>query len=133
MLGEKMGSLTATTTNKTLSTDGMPKFETSGQGAGTLAGVQIQWMASYWAEMKPDGSLYGECPNAGVVMAADGVATFRATGAGAMNSDGGSKFRGTVYFDAKAPSLASLNGKAIAYEWDVAPDGSATWELWHWA
>ena len=90
-------------------------------------------MATYWADMKADGSLYGECPNAGVVMAADGVATFRATGAGAMTSDGGSKFRGTVYFDTKASSLASLNGKAIAYEWDVAPDGSVTWELWHWA
>tara|TARA_E500000178_G_C16882395_1_gene689632 strand:- start:499 stop:849 length:351 start_codon:yes stop_codon:yes gene_type:complete len=116
-----------------MSTDGLPKFETTGQGTGKLAGVEIQWMATYWADMKADGSLYGECPNAGVVMAADGVATFRATGAGAMTSDGGSKFRGTVYFDTKASSLASLNGKAIAYEWDVAPDGSVTWELWHWA
>jgi len=133
MLGEKMGSMTATTTTKTMSTDGLPKFETTGQGTGKLAGVEIQWMATYWADMKADGSLYGECPNADVVMAADGVATFRATGAGAMTSDGGSKFRGTVYFDTKASSLASLNGKAIAYEWDVAPDGSATWELWHWA
>jgi len=133
MLGEKMGSMTATTTTKTMSTDGLPKFETTGQGTGKLAGVEIQWMSTYCADMKADGSLYGECPNAGVVMAADGVATFRATGSGGMTEDGGSKFRGACYFETTAPSLMSLNGKAMIYEWDVDPSGNAQWEIWHWA
>ena len=30
--------------------------------------------ATYDATMRADGSFYGECPNSGVIMAADGVA-----------------------------------------------------------
>ena len=133
MLGEKVGSMTATTRNKNLPGDGAcPKFETSTDGGGTLAGVEVKTMATYSAEMRADGSIYGECPNAGVIMTADGVATFRATGAGRFTEDGGSSFRGAVYFQTAAPSLASLNGKAFVYEWDVDSNGDATWEVWEW-
>ena len=90
-------------------------------------------MSTYHAEMRADGSMYGELPNSGLVMTSDGVATFRATGSGAMTEDGGSKFRGACYFETTAPSLMSLNGKALIYEWDVDASGSATWNLWHWA
>ncbi|MFL2748906.1 MAG: hypothetical protein ACJ0DI_05370 [bacterium] len=82
--------------------------------------------------MQPDGSLYGECPNSGVVMTSDGVATFRATGRGQMTSDGGAKFRGAVYFQTSAPSLMSFNGKCMVYEWDVDGQGNATWNIWEW-
>ena len=38
MLGEKIGSLTAATTNTPLPADGaLPKFETRAEGSGTLA------------------------------------------------------------------------------------------------
>ena len=76
-------------------------------------------MASYVAKMQADGSLYGECPNAGVVMAADGVGTFRATGAGSFTADDGTPFRGVAYFQSQAPLLSALNGKAIVYSWEV--------------
>ena len=134
MLGEKMGSMTATSVNKVLPSEGtLPKFEVTAQGTGTLAGAQVQMMSTYHAEMRADGSMYGELPNSGVVMTSDGVATFRATGSGGMTEDGGSKFRGACYFETTAPSLMSLNGKALIYEWDVDASGSATWNLWPWA
>jgi hypothetical protein len=38
-------------------------------------------MSTYKAEMLPSESMYEKCPNSGVVMAKDGIATFRATGA----------------------------------------------------
>ena len=133
MLGEQIGSLTATTTNKPLSADGaLPKFETTAPGSGTLAGAEVQSMATYSAEMRADGTLYGECPNQGVVMAQDGVATFRATGCGSFTADGGAIFRGAVYFQAAAPSLSSLNGTCGMYEWDVDAEGNATWNIWEW-
>lgn len=133
VLGEKIGSIKATTINKALPTDGsLPKLESSTQGSGTLAGVNVTSMATFWAEMRPDGTLYGECPNQGVIMASDGVATFRASGVGAFTADGGSKFRGAVYFQASAPSLSRLNGMAVVYKWDVDAAGNATWELWEW-
>ena len=133
MLGEKVGSLQATTTIKTLSAeDSRPVFEVSAQGAGKLGDGDVTIMATYKANVLADGSLYGECPNAGVIMAQDGIGTFRATGAGAFTADGGSTFRGVTYVQSAAPSLAGLNGKALVYDWDVDASGNATYELWEW-
>ena len=135
MASEKLGSIKAVTTTKALPANGtLPRFEvTVLSGSGTLAGVDIfQVMATYSAEMREDGSLYGECPNAGLVIVADGVATFRATGIGTFTEDGGATFKGMVYFQASAPSLSSLNGTCGVYHWDVDPEGNATWEIWEW-
>ena len=82
--------------------------------------------------MRADGSWQGECPNSGIVMAADGVATFRATGVGSPTEDGGFVFKGAVYFETAAASLSSLNGVAIVYDWTVDAEGAATWELFEW-
>ena len=99
MLGEKIGSISGPVTNKVLSAEGsLPKFSTSTEGAGTLAGAEVQSMATYSSTMRADGTLYGECPNQGVIMTQDGVATFRATGMGTFTADGGSIFRGACYF-----------------------------------
>ncbi len=133
MLGEKVGSLQATVTVKTLSAkNSRPVFEVSGQGAGSLGSGEVNFMATYSAEVQADGSLYGECPNAGVVMAQDGIGTFRATGAGAFTEDGGSTFRGVVYFHSEAPSLAGLNGKAVVDDWEVDANMNATGDRWEW-
>ena len=134
MLGDKIGSCTATATNKALpSHDGsLPSFETTAEGNGTLTGAEVTIMAIYSADMRADGTLLGECPNSGVIMAQDGVATFEANGLGTFNAEGGVHFVGSCYFEASAPSLSSLNGKCMVYEWDVTADGTATWELWEW-
>jgi len=114
-------------------TNGNPTFETTAAGmTGTLAGAEVQGFATYAAEMRPNGTLYGECPNAGVIMAADGVATFRATGVGRFMEDGSAVFKGVTYFETSAPSLASLDGIAVVYDWVVDATGAATWDLWEW-
>ena len=82
--------------------------------------------------MRADGTLYGECPNQGVIMTQDGVATFRATGMGTFTADGGSIFRGACYFQASAPSLSSLNGVCCVYHFDVDAEGNSTWDIWEW-
>ena len=131
MLGEKIGSLTATATNTPLPGNGaLPRFETRAEGSGTLAGAEVQVIVAYASDMRADGTLYGECPNRGVVMTVDGVATFTATGIGKFNAEGGINFRGACYFQTSAPSLSSLNGKCVVYDWDVDAAGKATWELW---
>ena len=129
-----MGPMACTAANKVLPTQGtFPKFEAAVQGGGMAAGVQVKKMSTYYAEMRADGSMYGELPNLGIVIAADGVATFRATGSGGMTEDGGSKFRGACYFETAAFSLMSLNSKAMIDEWDVDSSENAKWEIWHWA
>ena len=134
MAAEKIGLIRATTSTKVLPANGTnPRFEvTALDGGGTLAGVDVTTMATYSSEMRADGTLYGECPTSGVVMAQDGVATFTATGVGTFTEDGGARFKGMVYFQTSAPSLASLNGAAVVYNWDVDAEGNATWELWEW-
>ena len=77
--------------------------------------------------------MYGECPNSSLLMAADGVATLKASGVGRTEPDGSTKFRGIFYIETTAPSLMSLNGKAIVQEYDVDAEGNATSEMWHWA
>ena len=68
MLGEKIGSLTAATTNTPLPANGaLPRFETRAEGSGTLAGAEVQIMAAYASDMRADGTLYGECPNRGTI------------------------------------------------------------------
>ena len=133
MLGEKLGSMQLTTSNKVLPSNGsLPRFETTTIGSGTLAGTEVNGMATYTADMRPDGTLYGECPNQGVVIAEDGVATFTATGIGTFTEDGGSSFKGMVYFQTSAPSLSSLNGVAVVYDWEVDAEGNASWDMWEW-
>ena len=125
MLGKKIGSISGPATNKALSAEGsLPKFSTSTEGVGTLAGAEVQSMATYSSSMRADGTLYGECPNQGVIMTQDGVATFRATGVGTFTADGGTNFRGACYFQASAPSLSSLNGICCVYHFDVDAEGN---------
>ena len=133
MLGEHIGSMAGASQMKALpAVNGMPSAETTATTAGTLAGVEVQSLATYQATMRADGSWQGECPNSGIVMAADGVATFSATGVGSPTEDGGFVFKGGVYFETAAPSLSSLNGVAVVYDWTVDAAGEATWELWEW-
>ena len=135
MPAEKLGSIKSIVTQKVLPANGTnPRIEvTAISGSGTLAGAEIfQAMVTYQSEVRPDGIIYGECPNSGLVIAADGMATFRATGIGSFTEDGGAAFKGVVYFETSAPSLASLNGAAVVYNWDVDAEGNAAWELWEW-
>ena len=133
MLGEKIGSISGPVSNKVLSAEGaLPKFSTSAEGTGTLAGAEVQSMATYSSTMRADGTLYGECPNQGVIMTQDGVAPFTATGMGAFTADGGSTFRGACYFQTSAPSLSSLNGVCCVYHFDVDAEGNSTWDIWEW-
>ena len=135
MASEKLGSIKAVATTKALPANGaLPRFEvTVPSGSGTLAGADIfQMIATYSAEMREDGTLLGDCPNSGLLIAADGVATFSATGIGTFTEDGGAIFKGMAYFQTLAPYLASLNGAAVVYNWDVDAEGNAAWELWQW-
>jgi hypothetical protein len=133
MLGKKVGTVTGSATNSLEPAVGAsPRFSTVGEGSGSLVGVEVQCMVKFRSEMNIDGSLYGECPNSGLLMASDGVATFRASGVGHFTETGGSSFRGAAYFQASAPSLSDLNGKAFVFHWEVDAAGSTVWDIWEW-
>ena len=58
MLGKKVGSTTATCVNKALPSKGggMPRIETPATGTGELVGAEVKIVATYEAEMRPDGT-----------------------------------------------------------------------------
>ena len=131
-IGNHVGSLKGKCVNKALPAKvyGMPRIETTAECDGDLAGNPVKTLATYQAEMRSDGTFIGDCPNSGVVLAADGVATFRANGVGKPTAEGGFSFRGPVYFETTSASLASLNGVAHFYEWEVDAENNATWKIW---
>ena len=98
MLGEKVGDFQGKVTGqRVLPSDGpAPKFETSAEASGTILGIEATVMSTYWAVLRPDGHLYGECLDQGVVITKDGdTATYKASGLGWFSGQGSAvSFRG---------------------------------------
>jgi len=132
MIGDKAGSMTLKETNKAEDSGkyGMPAMETSAVGGGKLLGHDVMVQSTFTAEMRPDGSWLGECPNAGTIFCAEGVATFRANGVGNMTEAGGVAFRGGASFETTSEALAELNGKFYMFTYDSDPEGNAEWNLY---
>ena len=133
MLGEKIGEIKSTAVTKVLPANGSrPRFETTTEGQGMVLGVEVSAMTTYWSEMDADGTVYGECPNQGVLMSKNGPVTVIANGAGRMHEDGGASFRGSAFFKTNVASLSRLNGMCLVHEWDVDANGNGVWKLWEW-
>ena len=131
MLGDKAGSMTLQETSKPIDSGkyGLPAMETSNVGGGKLLGHDVQAMGAFTAEMRPDGSWAGNA-YAGVVMCAEGVATYKATGVGNQREDGGTTFKGGAIFETTSEALSELNGKFFAFTYEADVDGKAVWELY---
>ena len=105
MIGEETGKITGT--RVLASEGGAPKVETSFQGTGRYLGIEVTDIGTYWAVMRPDGTLYGE--GQGVVMAkGGGMANWTGQGIGRFTASGGVSYRGANYWSASG-SLARLN------------------------
>ena len=136
MLGDKIGLFEGKITGqRILPSEGEgPKFETTAEISGTILGVAARMIATYWSLVRPDGSLYGECPGQSVTITQDGdMGTFRAAGAGRFTGQGSAvSFRGALYYQGASGKLTRLNGLAVVYEWDVDEHGSCQFGLWEW-
>jgi hypothetical protein len=113
---------------------GSPTFESTFEVAGSILKLPAKSIVTYSSTILPNGTIYGECPNQGVVMTQSGeAATFRAAGAGKFtNAAGAASFRGAIYYSSHSPALAALNGLCVAYEWDVDENGKAAFKGWEW-
>lgn len=136
MLGEKLGEFQGKVTGqRILPPDGSsPKVETSFEIHGTVLGIEATMMGTYWAAVRPDGTLYGECPQQGVIMTWDGeIGTWTAAGVGRFTGQGSAvSFRGAIYFQTMPQKLARLTQVAVLYEWDIDEHGNARTPLWEW-
>ncbi len=126
-IGEERGKITG---QRALPTDGPPTVETSFEASGNLHGVGHKTIATYAGVMRPDGNLYGE--GQGVVMTADGGATWKGTGIGKFGPDGSISYRGVIYYQTTSPSLQRLNDVAAVYEYEIDPEGNTRGQFWEW-
>jgi hypothetical protein len=135
MLGEKIGDFRGKVTGqRVLSSEAGPRAETSFEVSGSLYGIATTMLGTYWSMVRPDGTLYGECPQQGLIMTADGeVGTWTAAGVGRFTGQGTAvSFRGAIYFQTVPEKLARLKQVAVLYEWDIDAQGNAATPLWEW-
>jgi len=84
MIGESQGKRTG---RRVLSTSPVFKVEVSFEDSGKILGIEYNGITTYWAESKPDGSLYGE--GEGVYLLQNGEnATMKGAGAGTIKAGG---------------------------------------------
>ena len=78
--------------------------------------------------MRPDGSWFGHA-HAGILMCAEGVATYKCDGLGNMTEAGGVSFRGSAIFKTNLEALSKFSGKyyMFTHEYDAA--GKSEWNL----
>ena len=136
MLGATLGTLKGRVTGQRVlpSAGSAAKTEISFEISGTLGGVKVTMLGTYWSVARAGGAIYGECPNQGVLMTASGeTATWTGAGMGRFTGKGSAvSFRGAIYVDGGGAKLAKLAKMAIIYEWDVAADGSAEARFMEW-
>lgn len=132
MLGEQIGEESGKVmSRRVLSVDGGTKVEVSFQNTGKILGVATRGTVTYWAGVRPDGSLYGEAE--GLVIGAGGErATFKAQGAGTLHDSGAVSYRGAQYFYSDTPKLKRLNTIAVLFEYEADADGNTKSKLWEW-
>lgn len=136
MIGEKIGEFQGKVTGrKVLPNKGSsPKVETSFEISGLMLGIESEIWGTYWSVVRPDGSLYGECPQQGILMTKDGeIGTWTGAGVGRFTGKGSAvSFRGAIYFDTKSERFSHLKNIAVAYEWEVDENGNAQCVCFEW-
>jgi len=132
MLGEQIGEETGKVmARRVLSVDEGTKVEVSLQSTGKFLGVEIRNTVTYWATIRPDGSLYGEAQ--GLVVGQGGErATFKAQGVGKLLDGGAVSYRGAQYFYSDTPKLSHLNAIAAVFEYEADAEGNTKSKLWVW-
>ena len=133
MLGDKISLETGKVTGRRVlpNAGGGPRVETSFQASGTLLGINEQAVVTYCANMRPDGTLYGE--GQGVVLGEGGeLATWVGQGVGTMRKDGGFSYRGAVFYQSTTPKWSRLNSIATVFEYEVDTQGNTKGESWEW-
>jgi hypothetical protein len=133
MQGDKIGESSGRITVQRVlpNPGGGPKMETSFQASGKIFGVDETETGTYWAVVRPDGTLFGE--GQGVIMSKEGdVATWVGQGVGTMKKDGGVSYRGAVYYQTSSPRWSRLNSVAAIFEYEVDAQGNTRAQLWEW-
>jgi len=106
-------------------------MESSFTATGKLLGVDETETGTYWAAVRPDGTLFGE--GQGIIMSTEGdVATWVGQGVGTMKKGGAVSYRGAVYYQSPSSRWSRLNSVAGVFEYEVDAQGNTRAQIWEW-
>ena len=129
MLGELIAENRGKRTARRVLSDG--KVEVSFEDSGKLLGIDTAGPVTYWAQVRSDGTLYGE--GQGIVITKDGdMATLRGMGVGRFTGGGAVSYRGAISYFSASPKLARLNSVAAIFEFEVDAAGNTSSKSWEW-
>src|SRR5436309_15487737 len=103
MQGDKIAETSGKVTSQRVlpNPGGSPRMESSFAASGKLLGVDETETGTYWAAVRPDGTLYGE--GQGIIMGKEGdVATWVGQGVGTIKKGGAGSYRGAVYYQSSS-------------------------------
>ena len=132
MLGELIGKEKGRVVlRRVLPTTGNPRVEVSFESEGTLVGVNMKNMGTYWSEVKANGTLYGE--GQGIARGENGeMINWKGQGVGELTPSGGVVYRGSLYYDTQADNLLGLNKIVGVFEYEVDADGKTSSDVYEW-
>lgn len=109
-----------------------PRVEVSVQGKGKFFGQDSTSMTTYWSEVRPDGTLFGE--GAGLAFLKDGsTAAFRGSGVGTQKGPMGPQhWRATLYYRNATGKLAPLNEHPVIVEFEVSENWTTHAKIYEW-
>ena len=127
-----LGDLVGESRGKRLVRRALPdgKAEITLEDAGTILGLKGSGFGTYLAEVRPDGSIYGE--GQGVFRTAQGeMARWKGMGVGKFVGAGVS-YRGALSYQSNSPTLSRLNSIAVVFEFETDEAGNTHSKLWEW-
>lgn len=132
MLGERIGQEKGKVmVRRVLPTTGNPRVEVSFESAGELVGVNVKNMGTYWSEVRPNGTIYGE--GQGLARGENGeIINWKGQGIGEFTPSGGVTYRGSLYYETQADNLRGLNKLVGVFEYGVDADGNTSSEIYEW-
>jgi hypothetical protein len=132
MLGDQIGeSRGKRTGRRVLFTDGGFRVEVSFEDAGRILGIAVNNIGTYLAEVRPDGSLFGE--GQGLLRTQEGqIAIWKGQGVGKFLEAGAVSYRGALFYHTASANLAHLNTIAAMFEFEVDPNGNTHTKTWEW-
>ena len=134
MLGEQIAEARGKITGQRVLDVEDPKIEYSFAASGTMKGIQIAHIATFYTIPK-DNILYGQ--GQGVITTRDGsgdMATEIGHGIGEFIDNGKKvKFRGSFFYKASSSGkLAFLNSIVGVFEYEADEVGNTFYKVWEW-
>jgi hypothetical protein len=131
MLGELLGETRGKRIVRRMLSSEPVKVEVSFEDSGQMLGVDVTGFGTYCADVRSDGTMYGE--GDGTYISAEGeMVTWKGSGLGRFKEGGAVSYRGILYFRTASQKLARLNTVAGVFEYEVDGKGATHSKVWEW-